>query len=271
MSGSIEVIMAAYNNVRDMQLVFEGYLRQTDKSFQLCIADDGSGPEVKTLVDLYSALGLNIRHIWQPDNGFRKTSIVNRAIASSEAEYIIFTDNDCIPSKYYIEDYRHYLCNDKVLIGRRVDMYNGASHLLRSHQVSLDTLEKPVWLLWHAMKHNLKRPEMGIRFPEFVINFWNRKKRGAIGANMAMPRKSLIEVNGYDADFEGYGMEETDLLYRLNAQGYKNQTVLGRCAMYHLYHKEKQQGPEASQMFQKKRKQNLTRCLNGIDQIRENQ
>ncbi len=64
-------------------------------------------------------------------------------------------------------------------------------------------------------------------------------------------------------------MEETDLLWRLNKQGYRNKTVLGRCAMFHLYHIEKKQGPQAGQMFEHKKKQNLTRCLNGIDQIRE--
>jgi GT2 family glycosyltransferase len=110
---------------------------------------------------------------------------------------------------------------------------------------------------------------MGIRFPNFVLNIWNRKSRGAIGANMAMSRKALLSVNGYDADYQGYGMEETDLLWRLNQQGYSNKTVLGRCAMFHLYHKEKEQGSQANKMFEQKKKQNLTRCLNGIDQIRE--
>ncbi len=194
-TDSIEVIMAAYNNVGDMRLVLEGYLRQTDKNFELCVADDGSGPEVKQLLDVYKLLGLNIRHIWQPDQGFRKTSIVNKAVASSKADYIIFTDNDCIPSKHYIADYRQRLEKDVVLIGRRVDMYKSASDLVRQHQASIHTLESPFWLIWQSLRRRLKRPEMGIRFPNFVLNIWNRKPRGAIGANMAMSREALLSVN----------------------------------------------------------------------------
>lgn len=74
-----------------------------------------------------------------------------------------------------------------------------------------------------------------------------------------------------DADFDGYGMEETDLVYRLNQSGYKNQTVLGRCAMFHLYHPEKQLASDALDKYRQKRQQNCIRCKNGIDQIREDE
>jgi GT2 family glycosyltransferase len=268
-NDSIEVIMAAYNNVRDMRLVFEGYLRQTDSDFCLCVTDDGSGPEVKSLIETYRALGLNIRHLWQEDLGYRRALALNKAIASSTSDYIIMTDNDCIPAKYFIADYRQVLRSDTMFFGRRVDLYESASTLLRTQNACLEQLESPSWLLVQMVRKGLKRPEMGIRFPKALIAIWNKKRRGAIGANLAVPRKALMEVNGFDSDYEGYGMEETDLVWRLNKLGLKTQTVLGRCALFHLYHIEKQQGSEAGQMFEHKKKQNLTRCLNGIDQIRE--
>lgn len=268
--STIEVIMAAYNNVRDMRLVFEGYLRQTDANFSLCVTDDGSGPEVKALIDVYTSLGLNIRHLWQEDNGYRRALALNKAIASSTSDFIIMTDNDCIPSKHFVHDYRQVLRQDTMFFGRRVDLYQGASDKLRRHEVSLEQIENAPWLLTQALKKGLKRPEMAIRFPNFILRHWNRKPRGAIGANLAVPRQALLDVNGFDSDYEGYGMEETDLVWRLEKSGVKIQTVLGRCALFHLYHKEKQQGQEASLMFEAKKQQNLTRCLNGIDQIRDN-
>ena len=121
MSPRIEVIMAAYNNVRDMRLVFEGYLRQVNKDFTICVTDDGSGPEVKALVDVYTSLGLSIRYLWQEDEGYRRALALNRAIESSTAQYIVMTDNDCIPSRYFIDDYHQLHAENTMLFGRRVD------------------------------------------------------------------------------------------------------------------------------------------------------
>ena len=109
MSKSIEVIMAAYNQLLNTKLVLDGYLRQTDQNFSICIADDGSDVGIKNLVVLYQGLGLNIRHVWHEDMGFRKARILNKAIAGSSSDFIIFTDNDCIPSKHFIADYRQEL------------------------------------------------------------------------------------------------------------------------------------------------------------------
>jgi GT2 family glycosyltransferase len=267
MSFTIEVIMAAYNNVQDMGLVLKGYLNQKDKDFSICIADDGSKNAVKALVDEYDKLGLNIRHIWQEDQGFRKAKIVNEAISTSKSKYIILTDNDCIPSTYFIEDYRDILSEGTIIIGRRVDMYTAASDDLRCGRVSLRKLESPSWLIINSLKNHLKRPEMGIRFPHFILKIWNKKERGAIGANMAVSRQALMEVNGFDNDYKGYGMEDTDLVWRLNKAGYTNKTMLGRCALFHLYHLEKEVGSSANTMFKQKKRSGLIKCINGITRL----
>ncbi|MGR5094929.1 glycosyltransferase [Vibrio maritimus] len=259
--------MTAYNNVRDMRIAFEGYLRQIDSSFSLCVADDGSGPEVRALIDVYRDLGLSIRHIWQDDDGYRRALALNKAIASSTADFIIMTDNDCIPSKHFISDYRRVMTSDSMFFGRRVDLQDSASGLIRSGEVSLERIDSLRWLLSQALRGHLKRPEIAIRFPDFILRYWNRKPRGAIGANLAVPREALLKVNGFDADYQGYGMEETDLVWRLEQLGIRTQTVLGRCALFHLYHPEKTQLDTATKMFEVKKKQNRIYCLNGIESM----
>ena len=39
---------------------------------------------------------LRFRHVWQEDRGFEKAAILNKAIASSEAEFLIFIDGDVL-------------------------------------------------------------------------------------------------------------------------------------------------------------------------------
>jgi glycosyltransferase involved in cell wall biosynthesis len=46
----IEVIMSAYNNVVDLNIVLDAYLRQEYNNYSLCVADDGSDLSVGKLV-----------------------------------------------------------------------------------------------------------------------------------------------------------------------------------------------------------------------------
>ena len=37
-----------------------------------------------------------VRHVWHEDRGFQKNAILNRAIASSEADFLVFIDGDVL-------------------------------------------------------------------------------------------------------------------------------------------------------------------------------
>lgn len=264
MSKSIEVIMAAYNQLLNTKLVLDGYLRQTDRNFSICIADDGSDVGIKNLVMLYQELGLNIRHVWHEDMGYRRARILNKAIAGSSSDFIILTDNDCIPSKHFIADYRQALTDGLLLAGRRVDLKASITDELLENKLEAARLDSVKYLIYQGVLGGIKRAEVGIRPPGFVYRQVNQKARKVIGANMAMSRSALLAVNGFDMDFEGYGFEECDLERRLLQYGLKSQSVVGRCILYHLYHVEKKERAEASALYQRKCSENRMICSNGI-------
>ena len=75
------VIAAFYNNINYLKLVLAGFERQTEKDFELIIADDGSREEVvKEIESIASNYSFLIKHTWHPDKGFRKNKILNQAI-----------------------------------------------------------------------------------------------------------------------------------------------------------------------------------------------
>ena len=97
------VVFTTYNRPRDLERVLAGYARQTRPDFEIVIADDGSGPETRECIArARDTWQLNIRHVWHEDIGFRKCRILNRAIIESPAEYLIFTDGDCIPHPEFV-------------------------------------------------------------------------------------------------------------------------------------------------------------------------
>ena len=71
------------------------------------IADDGSGPETKKVVeDFQKIFPVPLIHAWQKDLGFRLAASRNNACKLSSGDYLIFLDGDCIPKKDFVEKHR---------------------------------------------------------------------------------------------------------------------------------------------------------------------
>ena len=100
----ISIIISTYNSEKWLEKVLWGFNCQTFKQFEVVIADDGSGLKTKSLLDSISIdVFYKIVHVWQEDDGFQKSRILNKAVVACNAEYILMTDGDCIPRKDFVE------------------------------------------------------------------------------------------------------------------------------------------------------------------------
>ncbi len=102
----IAVLISAYNNAPLLRRCLLMLTVQTDSRFQIVIADDGSNESVKEVLELPEFRALAIQHHWHEDQGFRKTKILNRALAEMHADYVILTDADCLPRNDFIAQHR---------------------------------------------------------------------------------------------------------------------------------------------------------------------
>src|SRR5262245_44694271 len=100
---TVGVVFTTYNRPHDLVRVLAGYARQTYRRFEVVIADDGSTEETRACIErARQEWQLDIRHVWHEDIGFRKCKILNRAIGETQADYLVFTDGDCIPHPEFI-------------------------------------------------------------------------------------------------------------------------------------------------------------------------
>ena len=106
-SPRISVIVSTYNRPDTLALVLEGLRRQTVPAHEVIVADDGSGPGTRAMLQAWTAShpGFPLRHLWHPDDGFRKTIILNEAVLASTGDYLVFTDGDCVPDRRFVEDH----------------------------------------------------------------------------------------------------------------------------------------------------------------------
>ena len=87
-TGLISVIATTHDREDALDAVLRGLSRQSDKDFEVVVADDGSGPATAALIaDWTPRLGRPLAHVWQPHQGFRAAEMRNRAIAASRGSY----------------------------------------------------------------------------------------------------------------------------------------------------------------------------------------
>ena len=105
------VIVTTYNRPDALAAVLAGYAAQRDAEFELLIADDGSTDDTRRVVDEFKARAkFPVTHVWHEDQGFRAAAIRNRALAATRAEYVIFSDGDCVPSPRFVAQHQHLAC-----------------------------------------------------------------------------------------------------------------------------------------------------------------
>ena len=99
----LSVIITTYNSEEWLKKVLVGYSVQTEQDFEVVVADDGSTENTKKIIQSFqSKFKHPIVHVWQPDEGFQKCKILNKAIVRASANYLLFTDGDCVPRKDFV-------------------------------------------------------------------------------------------------------------------------------------------------------------------------
>jgi glycosyltransferase involved in cell wall biosynthesis len=136
----ISLIVATYNRSDALNLVFQSLETQTDKNFEIIIADDGSKEDTKLLVDSFkSSTSIPVIHAWHEDAGFRLAGVRNLATKRSSGDYLIFLDGDCVVQPDFISRHRalakrgHMVTGGRILLAEKL-----TAHLLKIGKWNFD-------------------------------------------------------------------------------------------------------------------------------------
>jgi glycosyltransferase involved in cell wall biosynthesis len=235
----ISVIVSTYNREDALNVVLRALSRQTDRRFEIIVADDGSGPATARVVREWAArMPLPVRHVWHEDRGFRLSDIRNRGILASTGAYVVFLDGDCIARPDFVAAHRRLAEAGWFVTGTRILL----SPDLTS-RILLEGLEPEAWKLPHWLLRRWRRevnrvtPLLELRlgaFRKLTATRW----RGARGSNMAFWRTDLEKVDGFDTSFQGWGREDSDIFIRLIRAGVGRKDGRYATGVLHLWHRE---------------------------------
>ncbi|HET8859507.1 glycosyltransferase [Marivirga sp.] len=236
------IIISFYNRVDQLKLILAALERQTVSEFEVIISDDGSKEEaVNQINEIIEKSTLTIQHIWHPDTGFNKTKILNKSILASNSPYIIFIDGDCIPEIHFIEDHLKYATENRVVVGRRVELSNSLSKEITREYIYSKSFDN-LWFkaLINSFKRETRKAEEGIRLSSKWLNEkFGTTKKGILGCNFSLHKKVLIKLNGFDERYIYPGVgEDTEIKERLKNGGYEIFKPKYALVQYHLWHKK---------------------------------
>ncbi len=237
------VIVTTYNRPDALGAVLEGYNAQQEREFELIVADDGSTKETASVVEEFrDRATFPLQYVWQEDRGFRAAAIRNRAIASTKADYLIFTDGDCIPSRKFVKAHRQMAEAGCFLGGNRVLLAPAFTARILQEHIPIYRWHWASWVkAWFRREVNRVLPLLSL--PDGVFRKWKTDRwEGIKTCNLSIWKNDLIRVNGLDESYQGWGLEDSDLVVRLLRAGVRHKSVRFAAPVFHLWHKEHDRG-----------------------------
>ena len=256
------LIISTYNWHQALDLCLQSVLGQKHLPNEVIIADDGSGSETRRLIEKYQKdFPVPLIHVWHEDAGFRKTIVLNMAIARSAYEYIIQVDGDVIIEKHFIADHLSSAEPKTFIRGTRAML----------------TPEKTTQLL-NAGIARISFFSSGIKHRNNALRLIGIKAVGARkvmssnsvrGSNLSFWKADFITVNGYNNDLTGWGHEDEELAARFINAGIIKKIVKLCAVQYHLYHpvSSKVNEPIQRQAVDKVKDEKTIYCANGYQQV----
>jgi len=234
----LSLIIAVYNKPEILRFVLEACKRQLFRDFEVILADDGSGPQVRGVADEYQA-AFPLVHLWHEDRGWRKNTIMNQAIREAKSDYLVFIDGDCIPSGNFLLDHWSEREAGRVLLGRRMETSKRWSNSLSLERIRSGEFERIGWREFgESLRGEFFRFEDGIRIPSKLLRqLLLRHVEGMLGCNFSASKKDLEAVNGFDEMYDGPGCgEDSDLQYRLSLIGVRGKSLRNLAIQFHVHH-----------------------------------
>ncbi|KAB8158826.1 glycosyltransferase [Streptomyces sp. 3MP-14] len=215
----VSVIVPAYNARDDLWLLLatlgQNVLDPGD-SFEVVVADDGSGDGTERMVRSLAAsvpYPLTCRHLPRTARSSRAAAR-NAAIEAAGGELVLMVDADQVVGPRFVAEHIAYHRHHPrlVVLGPRPDLGEGEIDRERvAREFSLDAMpavawgDPRQWLLKDFFSENLNN----------LQTCWHLM----FTCDVSVRREHLTAVGGFDEAYLDWGLEDTDLGYRLRAHG----------------------------------------------------
>jgi len=236
----VSVIVSVYKDVRALALIIKALKRQTYTNFEVVIVEDGELAQMSEFIQEIE--GLNIKHTTQKDQGVRKARSQNNGLLSSQGEYLIFIDGDCIPQSRFVEGHVRLSTKTRVISGRRMNIPIEIAKQVRNDEIDIVDIERHLWKysLWMFDKNVRFKQALYIDPDSFFYKIIAKRKisTSLLGCNFSCYKEHMIKMNGFDESYAETAIpDDMDWEWRFQAYGLELVSCKNVANMFHLDHK----------------------------------
>lgn len=187
----ITVVVPTFNGQSRISECLDALLSQTfSRQFRILVIDDGSTDKTGNVIKQYS----NVDYCYQENKG--ASAARNKGIELSNSEFIVFTDDDCVPEECWLEKLMEPF--------ERIPDLTAVKGAYLTRQDSL--VAQFVQFEYEDRYELLKRS----KFIDFIDTY-----------SACFRRDVLVDAGGYDDNFPAACAEDAEFSYRLANAGAK--------------------------------------------------
>lgn len=236
MALKLSVIISTYNMPEWLEKVLHGYENQHFKSFELLIADDGSSAETGLLIDDFKKRTLTLARVWHPDRGFRKSEILNKAIAKAQSDYLVFSDGDCIPRSDFLRVHYENRRKNHLVSGGYFKLPLRLSKSISKTDIEMQSCFDLTWLRQRGLRNSFKNNKLSKnRLWTRLLDRVTPTEATWNGHNASGWKSDIVAVNGFDERMR-YGGQDRELGERMMNRGIKAIQARYSAICVHLDH-----------------------------------
>ncbi len=268
----ISLIVVTYNRSDALLAVLRALALQSDREFEVIVADDGSREEhVAALRELAPRLPYRLVHAWQADVGFTAAAARNWGARQARGDYLVLLDGDCVPRPDFVARHRALARPGCLLNGSRVLLSRSLTERALTQALELSTLPWHWWLAQRLRGGCNKWLGLFLRWPPALRRARAEFRwKGIRSCNMGVWRSDFEAIDGFDESFDGWGHEDADFVLRLQRHGCARVDGYWATEVLHLWHRQAARAQEDHnlQMVQARMRSAVVRAEHGLSHPR---
>ena len=200
----VSVVIPVFNGASRIESCLNSLLSQNfNEEYEIIIVDDGSSDNLKDVISGYP----DVSYVFQANAGPGVAR--NHGASLAKGEFLLFTDDDCVPVSNWIS-----LMVTGLRSGNQISGVKGA------YLTNQDSLVSRFVQLEYEDKYDVMKK---FEYIDFIDTY-----------SAGFKKSIFMEFGGYDSQYTTACAEDVDLSYRMYEKGYK-MLFIPQAIVYHLH------------------------------------